>query len=305
MADGTSQNPTRLLLVTGLSGAGKSSTLRVLEDLGYEAVDNLPLRLVTRLMTTADPNPDHAADRPVAIGVDSRTRAFHEHLVVDQIEELRQHPNLEVRLLFLDCSDNELARRFSETRRRHPLASDRPVADGIAREREMLLGMRDIADYVCDTTGFTINDLRQRLSDMFAPEKPLTLTLSVMSFGYAHGLPRDADLVFDMRFLRNPHYVDELRPLSGRDESVAAYIAADPYFLATFDKMSDLILSLLPRYREEGKSYLTLAIGCTGGRHRSVFVAEMLTRLLEKRGYRVNIIHRDLDRGRNETKTSA
>lgn len=288
---------TRLILVTGLSGAGKSSALKVLEDLGYEVVDNLPIGLIGKLLLTEDINPDHPADRPLAIGVDSRTRAFSESMIVNQIEKLRSRSDLDLDVIYFDCNDDVLARRFSETRRRHPLAIDRPVADGIALERERLIGIRDCADLIIDTTNLSVQDLRAQVSSVLTPDKPLTLTLSLLSFGYARGLPRDADLVFDVRFLRNPHYVDALRPMTGRDKPVADYVAADPDFEDVYRRIRDLILRLLPRYAQEGKAYLTVAVGCTGGKHRSVFVVECLSKDLANSGFPVNMCHRDADLG--------
>lgn len=286
---------TKLLLVTGLSGAGKSTALKVLEDLDYEAIDNMPLNLVQRLLSTPDTNPDHTAGRPLAIGVDSRTRSFTERNVVSEIEKLRDLPHLDLQLLYFDCNDNELARRFSKTRRRHPLAQDRPVMDGIIRERQHMQPLREVSDLFFDTTNLNVHDLKRRLVDLFAQEQAQTLTLTVMSFGFSRGVPRDADLMFDMRFLRNPFYVEELRRLTGQDEAVAAYVAADKDFDPIFSQILSLLESLLPRYREEGKAYLTIAIGCTGGRHRSVFTSELLSKTLEKAGYKVHINHRDLE----------
>lgn len=288
------RSKTRLVLVTGMSGAGKSTALNVFEDLGYEVIDNLPLQLMHRLMRTPDMNPDHAQGRPLAIGVDSRTRSFTERQAHADIERLRAMPHVSLQLLYFDCSDEELTKRYSQTRRRHPMGLDRPIADGIARERQHMAPLREISDVYFDTTTLTIHDLKRRLVDLFQPENLEALTLTVMSFGFARGVPRDADLVFDVRFLRNPHYVPELRKGTGMDEAVAAYVAADKDFDKIFNKIADLLRELLPRYQEEGKSYLTVAIGCTGGRHRSVFTSELLSKTLEKDGYTVHISHRDV-----------
>ncbi|MEM6684093.1 MAG: RNase adapter RapZ [Pseudomonadota bacterium] len=285
----------KLLLVTGMSGAGKSIALKVLEDLDFEAIDNMPLTLVQRLLSTPDINPGHSAGRPLAIGVDSRTRAFAERQVVIETEKLRQLPHLDLQLLFFDCSDAELASRFSKTRRRHPLALDRPVMDGITRERQHMQPLRDVADVFFDTTNLNVHDLKRRLVDLYANQDAPSLTLTVMSFGFSRGVPLDADVMFDVRFLRNPFYEDDLRPLTGRDDAVARYVAEDPDFDAVFDQLSTLLQTLLPRYRDEGKAYLTIAIGCTGGRHRSVFTTELLAKTLEKAGYTVHINHRDLE----------
>jgi RNase adapter protein RapZ len=207
---------------------------------------------------------------------------------------LRKLPGLVLDVLFLDCSGEELARRFSETRRRHPLAQDRPVSDGIARERELLAPLRRWADYLFDTTSQSIHDLRRQMSETFRLSRSQRMTLSLLSFGFARGLPRDVDLVFDMRFLRNPHWVDELRPMTGLDSRVQQFIAEDPAFEQAFAQILQLLTTLLPHYQREGKSYLTVAFGCTGGRHRSVFVAERMSSALREPGYNPVTTHRDL-----------
>lgn len=286
---------TKLVLVTGMSGAGKSTALKVLEDLDYEAIDNMPLNLVQRLLSTPDSNPDHTAGRPLAIGVDSRTRSFSERHVVNEIERLRAMPHVDLQLLFFDCNDEQLATRFSKTRRRHPLALDRPVMDGITRERQHMQPVRDVADLFFDTSNLNVHDLKRRLVELFAQKRAQTLTLTIMSFGFSRGVPRDADLMFDVRFLRNPFYEEDLRRLTGLDEAVAAYVAADKDFEGVFDQILKLLETLLPRYRDEGKAYLTIAIGCTGGRHRSVFTTQLLAKTLEKTDYKVHINHRDLE----------
>ena len=280
----------RALLVTGMSGAGRSTALKVLEDLGYEAVDNLPLGLFDRLLATDDGDGD--SGRPLAIGIDSRTRAFDADAIVERIGDLRAE-GVEITLVFLDCSGTELTRRFSETRRRHPLALDRPAADGIAREREIVAPLRRAADIVIDTSDYAVRDLRRALAGRFARAGVDPLTLTILSFGFARGLPRDADLVFDMRFLANPHWDAGLRPLTGDDPAVQAYVAADPAFAPAFERIFDLLLLLLPRYGAEGKSYLTVAFGCTGGRHRSVFVAQAMAARLAAAGWPGSVVHRD------------
>jgi UPF0042 nucleotide-binding protein len=283
-------DPGRVLLVTGMSGAGKSSALKALEDLGYEAIDNMPLRLLRRLLVIKDAG---AAARPLAIGIDTRTRAFDADTVVRGLRTLRESGGLDVRVVFMDCSGAELVRRFSETRRRHPLALDRPATDGIASERELLAPLRRVADIVIDTTDLSVNDFRRDVMRKFARAQADQLTLTILSFGFARGLPRDADLVFDMRFLANPHWVPDLRPLTGRDAAVGDYVAADPGFDEAFGKIADLLLTLLPRYRQEGKAYLTAAFGCTGGRHRSVYVSERMAETLRSAGWEANLVHRD------------
>ena len=275
----------RVVLVTGMSGAGKTTALKALEDMNYEAVDNLPLSLLNSLVA-----PDF--QRPMAIGVDIRTRDFGVEPFLGAIDRLRAGDGFEVRVLFLDCDDVVLSRRYEETRRRHPLAGDRPILDGIDHERALVAPMLDLADLVVDTSELTPGDLKHILQGHLGHSAGLTLF--VTSFSYRHGLPRQADLVFDVRFLNNPHYVAELKDMDGRDPAVAEFISSDTGFGQFFDGVTGLLEPLLPRYAEEGKSYLTIAVGCTGGRHRSVFVAETLARWLEALGRTVQVRHRDL-----------
>lgn len=283
-----------VLLVTGLSGAGKSTVLKTLEDLGWEVVDNLPLPLLDRLLAAPPAADAGDAPRPLALGLGARTRAFDPQRVIDRAEALRRKHGLEVGALFLDCAGSELERRYAETRRRHPLAPDRPAADGIARERELLRPLRDWAHRLIDTTTLSAHDLAGQVRALFGGHGADEPVLSVTSFGFARGLPRDADLVFDMRFLRNPHWVAALRPGTGLDPAVAAYVAADPAYEEAVGRIEELIGLLVPRYRAEGKSYVTIAIGCTGGRHRSVHVAERLAGWLRRHGFSPTVIHRDL-----------
>jgi UPF0042 nucleotide-binding protein len=283
----------RLLLVTGLSGAGKSTVLKVLEDLGWEVVDNLPLSLLEPLIEA--PAKPSEATRPIAVGIDSRSRGFKPSRLVKRIKELREAGGRDIQTLFLDCAGAELERRFSETRRRHPLAEDRPAADGIAREREMMESLRRWAEHVVDTTNYSSNDLQQEIRQRFADIGDDVPSLNILSFGFARGLPRNADLVFDMRYLRNPHWDAQLRPGTGLDADVSAYIAADPAYEMTVTQIEALLLTLLPRYRAEGKSYVTIAFGCTGGRHRSVHVAERVARALRAAGHAPTVVHRNLD----------
>ncbi|MGK6319773.1 RNase adapter RapZ [Sphingomonas sp. DT-204] len=285
--------PKAILLVTGMSGAGKSTVLRTLEDLGWETVDNLPLRLLDRLLATALPAGEHD-NRPLAVGFGAQTRGFDGERIVQNIKRLRDTGDYEIGTLFLDCAGTELERRYSETRRRHPLATDRPATDGIARERELLTPLRRWANRVIDTTNVGTNELQQMIRRDFGGRGLGEPVLSVMSFGYARGLPRNADLVFDMRFLRNPHWVEELRPGTGLDRPVADYIAGDPAYADAVPAIEDLLLLLLPRYRAEGKSYVTIGIGCTGGRHRSVHIAERIAARLREAGFSPTVTHRDL-----------
>jgi RNase adapter protein RapZ len=285
--------PNRILLITGMSGAGKTTALKTLEDLGWEVVDNLPVLLLDRLLAT--PLPEGADNsRPLALGVDSRTRGFDAAAIVERIKFIRETHTQNIATLFLDCSGAELERRYSETRRRHPLALDRPASDGIARERELVAPLRRWADHVIDTTNFSSNDLKQDVRGRFAVAGSGEPTLSVMSFGFARGLPRNADLVFDMRFLRNPYWDEKLRPLSGLDEPVSLHIRADPAYSDAVSRIEDLLLLLLPRYRAEGKAYVTVAFGCTGGQHRSVHVATRVAEKLRESGFSPGLSHRDL-----------
>ena len=286
-----------ILIVSGMSGAGKSSTLKALEDMDYEAVDNLPLGLVDTLLNSAQGG--DAPPRPLAFGIDTRTRLFDAEALVVRLRALRGD-GVDIRLLYLDCSDDELTRRFSETRRRHPLAADRPAADGIGRERTLTAPLRRWADMVIDTTGLSVADLRRRIAEQLGRSAEGSLTVTIQSFGFAGGLPRDADLVFDMRFLANPHWDVALRPLTGEDAAVAAYVAADPAYAPAVDRIADLLLTLLPGYGREGKAYLTIAIGCTGGRHRSVAVARELHARLSAAGHAPHLVHRDLASNGND-----
>ncbi|MEE4349249.1 MAG: RNase adapter RapZ [Pacificimonas sp.] len=293
-SEGETRRP-GLLVVTGMSGAGKSTALNALEDQGFEVVDNLPLSLVRHLLETAAAAPALQA-RPLAVGIDTRTRRFNADEVAQKIRSLNED-GFPTRLLFVDCAGGELIQRFSETRRRHPLALDRPAGDGIAQEREILAPLRRWADVVIDTTDYSVHDLRRAVQQKFTDGSEQALTVTIQSFGYSRGLPRDADLVFDMRFLANPHWEDALRPLTGKDEAVGTYVAADPRFDAIFARIAELIEVLLPAYRAEGKSYLTVAIGCTGGRHRSVYTAERLAEYLREAGASPMVTHRDLSDG--------
>lgn len=283
----------RVALVTGMSGAGKSSALKALEDAGYEAVDNLPLSLLESLV-----RPEDDGERPIAIGIDARTRDFGAGPFLSAIDRLKALPAFDVRVLFLDCEDEVLRRRFTETRRRHPLAADRPVVDGIAAERSVIHALRDRADLILDTSSLSQAELKRLIQEHFALDAAPALAVTVISFAYRHGLPREADLVFDVRFLANPHYVRELEPLTGREAAVGDYIRGDAGFAPFFEGLAAMLTALLPRFEREGKSYLTIGIGCTGGRHRSVFVAELLGARLRELGHRVAIVHRDLEGGR-------
>jgi RNase adapter protein RapZ len=283
----------RVLLVTGLLGAGKTTALKVLEDLGWETIDNFPIRLLDRLIDSPDaPSPENRSS--LAIGFDSRTRGFDPVKVIERVKKLITRTDLELTTLFLDCSGQELERRYNETRRRHPLAQDLPASTGIAAERELMEPLRRWADMVVSTTNFTANDLQQAVREQFLSNSDRAMTVTVTSFGFSRGVPPIADLLFDMRFLDNPHWDSELRPKTGQDPAVAAHIRKDPAFEEAFTKIRDLLLMLLPRYQAQGKAYVNIAFGCTGGRHRSVFTAEQISAALREADYAPTLLHRNL-----------
>ncbi len=278
----------KVLIVTGMSGAGKSVVLKSLEDCGYEVVDNIPPSLLPVLVKNRTP-----VSPALAIGTDVRSRFFSADECAAMIATIRQDGSNQVSVLYLDCDDEVLRRRFTETRRRHPLAQDRPVWDGIVTERTLMRPLKESADEILDTSQYSASDLKRLMTTRYSDRKH-PITLFVTSFSYRLGLPRESDLVFDVRFLRNPHYDDMLREKTGRQKEVGEYIEKDIGFAAFFDRMTQFLLPLLPRYSEEGKSYLTVAIGCTGGKHRSVYVSEKLAGFLRSNGYNVEIRHRDL-----------
>lgn len=280
----------RVVLVTGLSGAGLSTALKALEDLGYKAVDNLPVSLLDALLRQKE-----GQDAPVAVGIDCRAWDFDADEILKAADRLRKNPRCAFSLVFMDCQDQILQQRFTETRRVHPLAADRPVADGVLLERRLTAPLRKSADLVLDTTDLKAPDLRRIVAGHFRLEEGHGLLVFVTSFGFRNGVPREADLVFDVRFLDNPHWDPKLRPMTGQDAPVAAHIRKDPAYETFFRKLTELLDPLLPRYYHEGKNYLTIAVGCTGGKHRSVFTAEELFRWLDAQGYSVALRHRDLD----------
>ncbi|MFN3552549.1 MAG: RNase adapter RapZ [Novosphingobium meiothermophilum] len=291
-------SPQRILLVTGMLGAGKTTALRTLEDLGWEAIDNFPIRLLDRLLET-EPGSARSevgieAGAPMAIGFDTRTRGFDPARTIRLVKALSQRPDLQITTLFLDCAGTELERRYNETRRRHPMSEDKPAAVGIAAERELLEPLRRWADVVISTTNYTSNDLQAAIRAQFGQETGAPTTLTISSFGFSRGTPPLADLVFDMRFLANPHWVDALRPRTGQDAAVGDYIRTDPAFAEAFSRIRDLLLLLLPRYEEQGKAYVHVAFGCTGGRHRSVFMAEQIASALRDAGFSPTLLHRNL-----------
>lgn len=279
-------------IISGLSGAGRSEAAKCLEDLDYFVVDNLPPSLIGRMAelvaTAGEPG-------RVAIVADARGGVFFPDLAKG-LEDLRFR-QVPYRILYLEASDEALVRRFEATRRRHPLAPEDRMAEGIRKERAMMEALRGEADVIVDTSDLTPHQLRDRIRETFARERPESgLQVSVVSFGYKFGIPRDADLVFDVRFLPNPHWVDELRPLAGTDGQVHDYVAAQPAYGEFMDRLRSLLEFLLPGYVAEGKAYLSIGVGCTGGRHRSVVVAEEIASVLGDRNLPVAVEHRDLDR---------
>lgn len=285
----TANSKNRIVFISGMSGAGKSSALRQFEDMGWDVTDNVPLSLTQTMVATFGKE----GDLNVALGVDFRTRGFSTLDLLNVIDDMRKRGQ-SVSLLFLDCDDAVLQQRFTETRRRHPLAKDRPVADGIKQEKFQLSDLKKAADLRIDSTNLSLPELKRILSGNFGSQKFSRLSVSIMSFSYKFGVPREADLVFDVRFLGNPFYVTHLRRKTGQDPEVVEFIEKDMIFSEFLKQLSGLLTLLLPRYAEEGKSYLTLAIGCTGGRHRSVCVAEKIHGLVENNGYLANLTHRDL-----------
>jgi UPF0042 nucleotide-binding protein len=286
----TQPAPRPVVVVTGLSGAGKASILRTLEDLGFETVDNPPLSILGDLVLDGD--------TPLAVGIDARTRGFDAGEVSAALDGLRGRRDTDPTLIFATADEAVLLRRFSETRRRHPLAPGGPlgsrVSEGIAREAALLGPLRDAADLVVDTSDLPLPELRRIVDRRFRRGDAAGMGVTVISFGYPRGLPREADLVLDLRFLRNPHYDPALRPLTGRDAAIARFVEEDPAWHPFWERMTGLLDGLLPRYVAEGKKYLTVGLGCTGGRHRSVLVAERLADHLTRLGWRVDTIHREL-----------
>ena len=281
----------RLVLLTGLSGSGKGSVLRAFEDLGYYCVDNLPVDLIPKFSELFDQGAGEF-DR-VALLVDAREGQMLRRLPVIYRQLRRQH---NVTLVFIEAGDDVLVRRFSETRRPHPLGREASVREAVRRERRLMAPIRKIADVVLDTTRFNVHELRQFITERFLKPERQPLMVSVVSFGFRYGVPQDADLVFDVRFLPNPHFLPKFRPLTGRDPGVARYIRSFPQTRQFVSRVTELLRFLLPYYIREGKSYLTIAFGCTGGRHRSVMMAEAIARSLAHRGPGIRVVHRDVER---------
>ena len=289
-----SSEPQKILLITGVSGAGKTTVLKTLEDLGWETVDNFPIKLAPQLLKIPASGSEDGPNTPLALGFDSRTRGFDAGALIEQIKALQTQPNLEIMTLFLDCAGVEIERRYAETRRRHPMAQDRPAMDGVAIDRNLMEPFRRWAETVVDTSKLSAYDLQQVIRERFTSEKTPHSTITVTSFGFSRGVPHNADLVFDLRFLRNPHWDSALRPMTGMDASVAEYVAADPKYDEAMQKIWDLLRFLLPLYDAQGKAYINIAFGCTGGRHRSVHVAETFGNWLREDGFAPTVSHRNL-----------
>ncbi len=280
--------PAELVIITGMSGSGKASVLKAFEDLGYYCVDNLPVGLIPRFAELVGQSSEI---KSTALVVDVREGIQLQGLpeIVKSVKRM-----LPTKMIFLEASDAILVRRFSETRRPHPLGKNNPVKASLAAERKRLHAIRAIADLVIDTSKFNVHELRSYITERFQKkESDKNILVSCVSFGFRHGVPEEADLMFDVRFLPNPHFVPEFRPLTGRDPKVAKYIRSFPQSREFIKRISELLVYLLPHYIREGKSYLTISFGCTGGQHRSVMIAEDVSKLLRKAGYRVKVVHRD------------
>lgn len=279
-----------VVLVTGPSGAGRSTAINALEDLGYEAIDNLPLSMLPRLL---DGPP---LSRPLALGLDVRNRDFSTNALIETIDRIGAISGIDPSVLYLDCRADVLERRYSETRRRHPMAPAESPEIGISREIDLLVPIRARADVLIDTSDLTPHDLRAEVERMFAGAKGRHMAVSINSFAYKRGMPRGMDMVFDCRFLRNPYWEPSLRGYDGRDPQVVAYIETDPRAALFFDKVHDLTRMLLPAYLEEGKAHFAIGFGCTGGQHRSVAMTEKLALTLANEGWQVSIRHREMER---------
>jgi UPF0042 nucleotide-binding protein len=271
----------------------------VLEDLGFEGIDNIPLTLVPRLV---DGPP---LGRPIVLGLDVRNRDFNATALIELIDSLTRDPRVSLEVLYLDCAPGTLIRRYSETRRRHPLAPNETPAQGVEREIDLLTPIRVRADHLIDTTDLTQHDLKAELAAIFDITPNGRLSVSVQSFSYKRGVPRGVDMIFDCRFLANPHWQPTLRPLDGRDPQVETFVRSDPRFTEFFQKLCDLLLFLLPAHLEEGKAHLAIGFGCTGGQHRSVAVAEMVGSVLAEAGWPVSKRHRELERRGAEAPSDA
>lgn len=279
-----------LVLVTGPSGAGRSTAIKAFEDLGYETIDNLPITLVPKLVEGVP------TTRPVALGIDVRNRDFNAQYLIEMIDRLTRDPRVTLDVLYIDCQPSVLIRRFSETRRRHPLAPRNSPEEGVEREIDLLAPIRARADHLLDTSDLTVHGLKEQVMRWYALGQGPGLAITLQSFSYKRGLPRGLDMVFDCRFLRNPHWDADLRQKDGRDPAVVAHVEADERFAEFFQRVRDLVLFLLPAHREEGKAHLSIGFGCTGGQHRSVVMTEILANALAESGWSVSKRHRELER---------
>ncbi len=286
----TSDKPFPLVLLTGPSGAGRSTAIKALEDVGFETIDNLPLGLLERLLS------GQPLRQPMALGLDIRNRDFSPEALLEAMQIARGIPNASADLLYLDCRAEVLRRRYNETRRSHPMARQEDPTEGIERELTLLSGLRNYADALIDTSELSPHELRQAVQARFSKPSAQGIGLTMQSFSYKRGLPQGADIVIDCRFLHNPHWQECLRDKDGRDAAVGDYVARDPGFAQFFAGMEQLVDNVLPGYIREGRSHLMIAFGCTGGKHRSVFVTEAMAESLANRGWQVSIRHRELNR---------
>ncbi|MCL4135254.1 UNVERIFIED_CONTAM: hypothetical protein GTU68_048641 [Idotea baltica] len=282
-------NPPKLIVVTGPSGAGRSTAINVLEDIGFEAIDNVPLSLIPRLT-------DGSLVRPLAIGLDVRNRDFSTDAVTDVLTQLRARDDVEAQMLYLEANEDTLVRRYSETRRRHPLAPDEPAIQGIRREADLLKPLRQQAEFLLETSDMSPHDLKAHLTDWFGERGTALFGISLQSFSYKRGSPKGVDMVFDCRFLKNPYWEPSLRKLTGLDEDVGSYIQTDTRAAEFIQKVTDLLLMLLPAFKDEGKSHLSIGFGCTGGQHRSVYVTQVIAMALAQHGWQVSKRHREMER---------
>ncbi len=305
----------KIILVTGMSGAGRGSSLACFEDMGFEVFDNVPLSLFKVFMRQeidrkgrkrnqpsllkmlgASIENEEDLSKPIVVGIDARTRGFTSSEIKEFIAKEKNDTESDVKVLFLDCDDSVLIKRYKETRRSHPMSRDMSLNDCIALEREKLAEIKEIADTILDTSDLNFGELKNMLNICFGNETSSEMPILITSFSFKKGIPREADLVFDVRFLKNPYYVEKLREHTGLEEAVAEYIAKDKHFQPFYDSLINLVEPLIPLYQKEGKNSLNIAVGCTGGKHRSVFVASKLAKYLEKNRKRINLKHRELEK---------
>lgn len=278
-----------VLLITGMSGSGRTFALKVLEDIGYETIDNLPLRFLEPVALSQQQN-----NSSLAISIDVRTRGFSADYFLQEYQKLVSRPFLETQLIFFDCDDDVIIRRYNETRRLHPLAHERPVSEGIRLERLLISPLKENADLIIDTSQTLPSDLRGQLHRFFLSEKAPHFSIFITSFSFRHGLPREADMIFDARLLQNPYYIEDLKPLSGEHPKVKEFIENDPLYPSFIEGLQSILSLSIPRFQGDGRNYLTIGIGCTGGQHRSVFIAKTLNEWLQKSKSQIKLKHRDL-----------